>query len=142
MIGIIIKQSFLLVSPGFNSYGFFAMVLAGMNIAAIINSNNNNNNHNNQNNNIQGVQEANSVSGLSSMNTASVRRKKRMAAVATSNSLGGGYNNTNDMLSMATNACSLHRFLCKLNTLVITDLRQALFLRALFLTQKANVHLF
>ena len=130
------------MSLGFNSYGFFAMVLAGMNIAAIINSNNNNNNQNNQNNNVQGVQEANSVSGLSSMNTASVRRIKRMAAVATSNSLGGGYNKTNDMLSMATNACSVHRFLCKLNTLVIIDLRQASFLYIPFLAPKANVHPF
>ena len=111
-------QSFEIGScfTGFNSYGFFAMVLAGMNIAAIIsnsnnnNNNNNNDNQNNQNNNIQGVQEASSLSDLSSMNTASVSRRKKRAP----SSSGDDINNN-------MSECSILSLVCKLNSALTTD---------------------
>ena len=106
----------VLCVSGFNTYGFFAMVLAGMNIAAIINTNNNNNNQNqnNQNNNIQGVQEANSASDLSGMNTASVRRRRKRATNSGPISMA---TNTREILPITTTECSMLSLLCKLNTL-------------------------
>ena len=82
------------------------MVLAGINIYTLISNNNNNNqNNNNQNNNKQGVQEANSMSDLDSMNNVAARRifKRSM--------FKGAYN-----CSLQNTVCRVHSNLASLNT--------------------------